>query len=209
MRCMAALQTAKDELVEPMNSKSDWEQCYAELAPRLVLYARQLTPSLADAEDVVQMAFVRWWRRFPDGDRNHVPLLFAAVRTIALDLRRGTLRRTRREGESYLAEEAREPGYFEATAEDKDVARVVTQSLATLPEEQREVVTMHVWGGLTFAQIAEATDTSINTVAARYRYALKALQRRLEPMRQELMEPVSRPTLAVMAKPDRFHNSHE
>ena len=192
-----------------MNSKSDWEQCYAELAPRLVLYARQLTPSLADAEDVVQMAFVRWWRRFPDGDRNHVPLLFAAVRTIALDLRRGTMRRTRREGESYLAEEAREPGYFEATAEDKDLARVVTQSLATLPEEQREVVTMHVWGGLTFAQIAEATDTSINTVAARYRYALKALQRRLEPMRQELMEPVARPTLAVMAKPDRFHNGHE
>jgi RNA polymerase sigma-70 factor (ECF subfamily) len=192
-----------------MNAASDWEQCYAELAPRLVLYARQLTPSLADAEDVVQMAFVRWWRRFPDGDRNHVPLLFAAVRTIALDMRRGTVRRTRREGESYLAEEAREPGYFEATAEDKDVARVVTQSLATLSEEQREVVTMHVWGGLTFAQIAEATDTSINTVAARYRYALKALQRRLEPMRQELMEPVSRPTLAALAKPDRFPNSHE
>ena len=43
----------------------------------------------------MQNAFVRWWRRFPNGDRDHVPRLFAAVRTIALDLRRGTVRRDR------------------------------------------------------------------------------------------------------------------
>jgi len=190
-----------------MNSEREWEQCFAELAPRLVLYARQLTPCMADAEDVVQNAFVRWWRRFPNGDRAHVPLLFAAVRTIALDLRRGTMRRNRREGESYLAEEAREPGYFDSTAEQKDLARLVAASMEGLPEEQREVVTMHLWGGLTFAEIAEAMGASINTVAARYRYALKALQRKLEPMREALMEPQTTPTLAATARPDRLYQS--
>ena len=186
-----------------MTSDREWEQCFAELAPRLVLYARQLTPNLADAEDVVQNAFVRWWRRFPKGDREHVPLLFAAVRTIALDLRRGSMRRSRRENESYLAEEAREPGYFDATAEQNDLSRLVSKSLESLPEEQREVVTLHLWGGLTFAEIAETVGASINTIAARYRYALKALQRRLEPMREELMEPATRPTLEATARPDR------
>ncbi len=197
--------TLKDQRSDVAMSKEHaWEQCFAELAPRLVLYARQLTPSAADAEDVVQTAFVRWWRRFPNGDREHVPLLFAAVRTIALDLRRGSMRRSRRENESYLAEEARQPGYFDTQAEQKDLARLVESALDKLPEEQREVVTLHLWGGLTFAQIAETIGASINTVAARYRYALKALQRRLEPLREELMEPASRPTLAAMARPDRF-----
>jgi RNA polymerase sigma-70 factor, ECF subfamily len=140
-----------------VNSDSNWEKCFAELAPRLVLYARQLTQTAADAEDVVQMAFVRWWRRFPNGDRDHVPLLYAAVRTIALDLRRSSVRRSKRENVSYLAEEAREPGYFELAAEQQDLARIVEKSMEGLPEEQREVVTLHVWGGLTFAQIAEAT----------------------------------------------------
>jgi RNA polymerase sigma-70 factor (ECF subfamily) len=191
-----------------MNSNREWDQCFAELAPRLVLYARQLTPTAADAEDVVQNAFVRWWRRFPDGDRAHVPLLFAAVRTIALDLRRCNVRRSRRESVSYLAEEAREPGYFDQTAEQKDLAGLVERALEGLPEEQREVVTLHVWGGLTFAQIAEAIGVSINTIAARYRYALKALQRKLEPLREELMEPASRPSLAATAQPDRYLN-HE
>jgi RNA polymerase sigma-70 factor, ECF subfamily len=190
---------------ETMNSEREWEKCFAELSPRLVLYARQLTSCMADAEDVVQNAFVRWWRRFPEGNREHVPLLFAAVRTIALDLRRGTMRRNRREGESYLAEEAREPGYFDTTAEQKDLARLVARSLEGLPEEQREVVTMHLWGGLTFAEIAEAMGASINTVAARYRYALKALQRKLEPMREALMEPLTTPTLAATARPDRVN----
>ncbi len=191
-----------------MSKEHAWEQCFAELAPRLVLYARQLTPSAADAEDVVQTAFVRWWRRFPNGDREHVPLLFAAVRTIALDLRRGSMRRNRRENDSYLAEEARQAGYFDAGIEQKDLAKLVETALDKLPEEQREVVTLHLWGGLTFAQIAETVDASINTVAARYRYALKALQRRLEPLREELLEPVSYPTLAAVARPDRCM-SHE
>jgi RNA polymerase sigma-70 factor (ECF subfamily) len=194
--------------IKMATSDSNWEKCFAELAPRLVLYARQLTPNATDAEDVVQMAFVRWWRRFPNGDRDHVPLLYAAVRTIALDLRRSSMRRSKRENVSYLAEEAREPGYFELGPEQNDLAKIVEKSLEGLPEEQREAVTLHVWGGLTFAQIAEATGASINTIAARYRYALKALLRKLEPMREELMEPAARMTLAATAKTNAFYE-HE
>lgn len=81
----------------------DWKRCFDQISLNLVLYARQLTPSPADAEDVVQMAFVRWWRRFPDGDKDNIPLLYAAVRTIALDLRRSDTRRAKREAASEIA----------------------------------------------------------------------------------------------------------
>ncbi len=49
-------------------------------------------------------------------------------------------------------------------------------AMALLPEEQREVFAMREMGGLSFAEIAEATQCNENTVKSRMRYALKALR---------------------------------
>jgi RNA polymerase sigma-70 factor (ECF subfamily) len=163
-----------------------WKQCFDQVAPNLLLYARQIAPTPADAEDVVQMAFVRWWRRFPDGDSRHIPLLYAAVRTIALDMRRSNQRRTAREARSDIALPHADTPVFDPPAEQKETAALVEQALTKLPEEQREVVTLRLWGGLTFAEIAEATGSSINTVAGRYRYALAALEKLLAPLKEDL-----------------------
>lgn len=169
-------------------AEHDWKTCFMELAPRLVLYARQWLPSVADAEDVVQLAFVRWWQHNPGGDRSHVPLLYAAVRTISLDSIRSEGRRQRRELASEVALPSEDAPHFDPPLENRETARLLEQAVARLPDEQREVVTLRVWGGLTFAEIAEATQISINTVAGRWRYALQALQRTLEPLRNDLLE---------------------
>ena len=58
---------------------------------------------------------------------------------------------------------------------NEECGRVVT-ALASLSEEQREVVTLHIQGQLTFREIAELLATSINTVQSRYRYALSTLK---------------------------------
>lgn len=165
----------------------DWKKCYDQISPNLVLYARQLTPSPADAEDVVQMAFVRWWRRFPDGDTENIPLLYAAVRTIALDLRRSDTRRAKREAGAEIALPNGDAPMFDPAPEKKEAAEIVTQALSKLPEDQREVVTLKLWGGLTFQEIATAMGISINTVAGRYRYALAALQKQLAPLKEDLI----------------------
>lgn len=165
----------------------DWKKCYDQISPNLVLYARQLTPSPADAEDVVQMAFVRWWRRFPDGDTENIPLLYAAVRTIALDLRRSDTRRAKREAGAEIALPQGDAPMFDPAPEKKEAAEIVTQALSKLPEDQREVVTLKLWGGLTFQEIATAMGISINTVAGRYRYALTALQKQLAPLKEDLI----------------------
>ncbi|HYR59119.1 MAG TPA: sigma factor, partial [Chthoniobacteraceae bacterium] len=67
-------------------SDEPWRKCYRELAPKLLLFARQWVASAADAEDVVQTAFVKFWRRQPGAQPEHYPLLYSAVRTTALDL---------------------------------------------------------------------------------------------------------------------------
>ncbi|MDZ4287114.1 MAG: sigma-70 family RNA polymerase sigma factor [Prosthecobacter sp.] len=163
-----------------------WKQCFDQVAPNLILYARQIAPTPADAEDVVQLAFVRWWRRFPEGDSQHIPLHYGGVRTIALDMRRSNLRRSARESQSDIALPHADTPIFDPPPEKRETAALVEQALAKLPEEQREVVTLRLWGGLTFAEIAEATGSSVNTVAGRYRYALAALQKHLAPMKEDL-----------------------
>src|SRR3954462_2882193 len=75
--------------------EEDWKSCFAELGPGLVLFARQFVRSIADAEDIVQDAFVKFWRIQHSIESR--ALLFAAVRSIALDAIRRDARRARRE----------------------------------------------------------------------------------------------------------------
>ena len=53
-------------------------------------------------------------------------------------------------------------------------------SLKLIPEEQREVVMMRYFAGLSFKDIAEQTDVSINTALGRMRYALINLRRMIK-----------------------------
>ena len=55
----------------------------------------------------------------------------------------------------------------------------VRDALEQLPLAQCEVVILKVWHELTFAEIAEVLDVSINTAASRYRYGLEKLQQTL------------------------------
>ena len=50
-----------------------------------------------------------------------------------------------------------------------------------LPDEQREVVIFIIFNELTFAEIATILEISQNTAASRYRYALGALRKSLQP----------------------------
>ena len=141
-----------------------------------MLFARQWVRSRADAEDVVQEAFVRFWRR--DHNIDNRPLLYAAVRSAALDLIRRDGRRARRENEVYSGMAQFSDPQFETI---DDSQGVLATSIDRLPHEQREVLVMKIWNELTFAEIGEALEISPNTAASRYRYALAALKKDLLP----------------------------
>lgn len=71
--------------------------------------------------------------------------------------------------------------FAEATVEDtlvgEQIERDIRALVELLPPEQREVVMMRYFSGLSFKDIAEQTDVSINTALGRMRYALINLRR--------------------------------
>ncbi len=68
----------------------------------------------------------------------------------------------------------------EQAASDKESESLLRNAIAQLPYEQREVVVLHLRGGLTFGRIAAMQDVSINTVQGRYRYGLDKLRSMLD-----------------------------
>ena len=160
--------------MQDVATDENWKTCFCQLAPGLVLFARQWARSPADAEDIVQEAFVRFWRT--QRDISNRGLLYATVRSIALDFLRRDSRRARRESTAMEDADQTSQPVFEIEDESQ---RELVATLDGLPREQREVLTLKIWNDLTFAEIASALEISQNTAASRYRYALAALKKTL------------------------------
>jgi RNA polymerase sigma-70 factor (ECF subfamily) len=147
------------------------EHLAKEHAAALVLYARQWC---AVPEDVVQDAFLKLVVQRPPPD-HPVPWLFRVVRNGALASSRAARRRRRYEAVAA----ARAPAWFtDPDASGLDI-ETTTAALQALPPEQREVIVAHLWGGLTFEQIAGVTDCSAATAYRRFVAGLSALRERL------------------------------
>ncbi len=168
--------TDRNQVMENVATHEDWKLCFAEAAPGLVLFARQFVRSLADAEDIVQEAFVKFWRKqHPIENR---ALLFATVRSTALDLLRRDARRARREADAVAESEQSVMPHFDSPNESQ---AHLAAAVDRLPAEQREVLVMKIWNELTFAEIGSVLGISQNTAASRYRYALTALKKGFHP----------------------------
>jgi RNA polymerase sigma-70 factor, ECF subfamily len=154
------------------SNASDWQFWLNRHGPALLLLARQFAPTQADAEDVVQDAFVRFWRSHATVT-DPSAYLYSCVKHCALDRLRGRERRLRREERAARPEA--EP-LFVSPVEQAERTALIQSALAALPTEQAEVLVMKIWGGLSFPQIAAATQTSPNTAASRYRYALARMR---------------------------------
>ena len=153
---------------------SDWEAWLATHAPRFLLFARHQARCEADAQDLVQEAVVESWGRQPDGLPPPAALVFTTIRRRAVDLARSDDRRVGREGRT--AREA--PAFwFDSGAEDRERDRLIQEAMSKMPDLYRDVVTLKVWGELTFAEIAQTLEIPANTAASRYRYGLAELRK--------------------------------
>jgi RNA polymerase sigma-70 factor (ECF subfamily) len=139
------------------------------------LYAMALSvtgrPELA--EDAVHEAFWRLCRN--GGGRATVPYVYKAVRNAAID----QVRRAPREkpaGEYVSLFDGPDGDEPDVASESAELAGALRQAVEALPDAQKQAVLMKIYGGMTFAEIAEVTGEPLQTIASRYRRALLRLQ---------------------------------
>jgi RNA polymerase sigma-70 factor (ECF subfamily) len=156
--------------------RAAFAELYDLCADRLHHYLIVRLESRSDADDVLQETFVRL-----AGARRklaHVENLAAYAFTVARNEAMRVLARRSREVRNRDTIDATEL-FCQAAAsaiEERETAEQLAAALMRLPAEQREVVELKTYAGLTLAEIAAVTDSPPGTVATRYRTAVAKLK---------------------------------
>jgi RNA polymerase sigma-70 factor (ECF subfamily) len=134
----------------------------------------------AEAEDVVQEAFLALWRQAArlDPARGVRSYLLTIVHNKAVDRVRRNARRPELvlEGEVSIQAEAADPVQFAEALENRELVR---SALDTLPQEQRQAIEMAYFAGLTASEVADRLQIPVGTVKSRLRLALGHMRRAL------------------------------
>jgi len=133
------------------------------------------------AEDVLHDVFVSLAEGLPH--RRPPGNLKGYLLTAAANRVRDRYRRAKREPgplDEAAPVAASATGNPAALAAEGERAEHLWRCVLSLPDEQRDVVAFKIYGGLTFREVAERTQTSINTVQSRFRYALEKLRQMLQ-----------------------------
>lgn len=167
--------------------EADFETLCRDHWPAILSYALRRTPGAADAGDVVAEVFAVAWRRrdeVPAGAAAR-PWLFGVARLVVANQRRGRVRRSRLQGR--LAEVgqvlAPDPADVVAVGEQQ---RELLAALGQLAEQDRELLTLVAWDGLTPTEAAAAVGVSPATGRVRLHRARQRLRKKIEdsPQRQ-------------------------
>lgn len=140
--------------------------------PALVLLARQWCQA---SEDVVQDAFLKLAEQ-PRVPSSVGAWLFTVVRWAAIS--QGRKERRRRMHEERAASLV--SGWFMPNPEASLTEQEAAEALQALPAHLREVVIAHLWGGLTFVEVAKVVGGSASTAHRLYHEGLHQLRQALE-----------------------------
>ncbi len=155
---------------------------YDGVSGTLMAVALRVTGSRAEAEEVVQDAFMRAWREAGSFDRGRgsaLAWLVTLTRNRAIDVVRSRKRRATHEDES-AETESREPTVTpEGAVADAERAAAVRLALETLRPEQRAVLDLAYFSGLSHSEIAERLDQPLGTVKTRILQAVRHLREHL------------------------------
>jgi RNA polymerase sigma-70 factor (ECF subfamily) len=142
---------------------------YEEHARGLLAYACSFVTSFSTAEDVLHQVFERLLRGDLAITQAPVSYLYRAVRNTCLNKVRDR-----------ASEVNFDEGWLESPSGMESTAVELQSALRELPEQQREVILLHIWGQMSFEEVANALEIPANTAASRYRYGLSKLREQFQ-----------------------------
>lgn len=162
---------------------------YDRHAARLLGLAERILGGGGEAEEVVQEVFLYVWRAaasFDPARGSALAWLLVATRSRAIDRLRARRPASSR-GELRRLDEVREsaaPEDVERDSASRQWEAVCRAAIRELPDEQRRVLELAYFEGLTHVEIAEKTATPLGTVKTRVRLGLMKLRERIRPYRE-------------------------
>ena len=156
--------------------------------PRVRDYIRMMVKDRDVADDIMQETFIKVVRVIDDGRYADNGKFLSWVLRIAHNQ---VIDYFRAKKNSKAVNES-DAGYnmlgtlrfAESTVEDRMISQQIETDVRRLvdmlPDEQREVVMMRYYSGMSFQEIADQTEVSINTALGRMRYALINLRRMIK-----------------------------
>jgi RNA polymerase sigma-70 factor (ECF subfamily) len=168
--------------------RSALETLYDRHAARVLGISFKVIGERAAAEDVLQEAFWRVWQSaatYQSQRGTFTSWLFRIARNLAIDVYRRNNARPQNVTETVDDDPVldRLPDPDMDVSEQAQVnfqARQVRNALRSLPPEQRQVLEMAYFYGMTRQEIAEATGEALGTIHTRARLALQKLRKELE-----------------------------
>jgi RNA polymerase sigma-70 factor, ECF subfamily len=164
-------------------------EAFDEFGPAVRATALQILGDPASAQDVVQDVFVDLWcrpQRFDETLGSLRTWLTLCARHRALDVVRSELRRTGREERHARLLPVPRPDSPGEEVVDADTASTVRDALRRLPADQRRVVELAYFGGLSYRDVAQRMGIPEGTAKSRVRLALAKLETLLD---RQLLEP--------------------
>lgn len=167
-------------------------ELYDRQAPTLLGLARRILGNTADAEEVLQEIFLHVWNRggaLYDPERSSVSTwLVLLTRSRAID----RLRNKRVVDRTHENAQTESPATHTSPEGDRNVwigerRERIRQELTKLPPEQREVLDLAFYGGLSQTEIASRTEIPLGTVKTRTLLAMKKLRSALRAEIRELL----------------------
>ena len=171
-----------------MPADIELERLYDEHAQALFAFLLNFMRDEGDTRDVLQEVFIKLAKQ-PEllrGVRDERAFLIRLAHNAAIDLMRRRAARDKNTKQFGADAEGLSPFALAADPDEQTFHAELSAALAELPPEQRAVVHLKLWEGLTFEQIAEALGIPLNTAASRYRYATDKLRARLRLIYEEI-----------------------
>ena len=150
----------------------------------------RFVPDHAEAQDIAQESFMRAYRALQNfrGDAQFYTWLYRiAVNTaknhlVAMKRRPPTSDVEVEDAEHFTGARMQDNDTPEHELLREEIAREVSQTVAALPEELRQAITLREVEGLSYEEIAETMDCPIGTVRSRIFRAREAIDARLRPL---------------------------
>lgn len=186
----------------PPDPRRRFEAIYLAHYAAVMSYVRRRTDSADDAADAIAETFTTAWRRLDDIPDESRLWLYAVARRVLANQRRGESRRTAlavRLREELTTWGAGEPTWDTECVADQDSA-TVRAAFRRLSDDDRELLSLVGWEGLSPAEIAVVLGCSRGAVRIRLHRARKRLARELDSAGVDVTRFGARATALVEGK---------